>query len=645
MTIERKVGMGIAGQPSGSTDVAEVFSTDFYDGSSSSQTINNGIDLAGEGGMVWQKLRVHPTPPDGQDHYLRDTVRGGGHRLYSNKTNAESGDDGGMSPNSNGFSIGSGTAGSLNGAKYVSWTFRKKKKFFDIVTYTGNGVAGREIPHGLGGPVGMMTIKQRNGTTGWATWHKGANSGNAYLELNEPDAQNTNGKFFWGNNTSYIAPTSTEFTVATDTVVNDNGQTYVAYLFADNSSEDAEDQMIKCGSYTGNGSATGPVVNLGWEPQFVLVKCSSNAASWMMMDTMRGMPTGGNTNTIRAESANSELTGDPFCEVTSTGFRPVGGDGRTNANNYTYIYMAIRAPMMKKPEAATDVFKVDNGNGSDVPAFNSGFPVDMAFWSGTGGGDTKISSRLTGGQYLETNSSGLKQADSSYAFDYQSGWYSSALAATNYAWMWKRAKGYMDCVAYSGDRSSGSRTVAHSLGVVPEMIWVKATSLAQNWSVYTAATGGTKYGWLNANNVFGTSAGYFNNTNPTDSVFTVGNDSATNATGYPYIAYLFATLDGISKCGSYTGNGSYQTIPCGFSAGSRFILIRRTDAAGSDWYVWDSVRGISAGNDPHLSLNTNAAQVTNDDSIDPANSGFIVNQVSATNINVSSGTYIFYAIA
>jgi len=117
-----------------------------------------------------------------------------------------------------------------------------------------------------------------------------------------------------------------------------------------------------------------------------------------------------------------------------------------------------------------------------------------------------------------------------------------------------------------------------------------------------------------------------------------------NGSGKTYIAYLFATLAGNSKVGSYTGNGSSQTINCGFSAGARFILIKRTNAAG-DWYVWDSVRGIVAGNDPHLSLNTTAAQVTNDDSIDPANAGFIVNQVSATNINVSSATYVFYAIA
>lgn len=110
------------------------------------------------------------------------------------------------------------------------------------------------------------------------------------------------------------------------------------------------------------------------------------------------------------------------------------------------------------------------------------------------------------------------------------------------------------------------------------------------------------------------------------------------------VAYLFATLPGISKVGSYAGNGTSQTINCGFATGARFILIKRTDAAG-DWYVWDSVRGIVAANDPHLSLNTTAAEVTTDDSVDPDASGFIVNQVAATNINVSGASYIFLAIA
>ena len=135
-----------------------------------------------------------------------------------------------------------------------------------------------------------------------------------------------------------------------------------------------------------------------------------------------------------------------------------------------------------------------------------------------------------------------------------------------------------------------------------------------------------------------------NISSPTNTTLTLNSSTPVNNSSVTYIGYFWATLEGISKVGSYTGNGSSQTISCGFSSGSRFILIKRTDNDG-EWHVWDSVRGIVAGNDPHLSLHTTASQVTNDDSVDPHNSGFIVNQVSATNINVSSATYIFYAIA
>ena len=147
--------------------------------------------------------------------------------------------------------------------------------------------------------------------------------------------------------------------------------------------------------------------------------------------------------------------------------------------------------------------------------------------------------------------------------------------------------------------------------------------------------------FMQLNSVIGASSLISAQSAPTSTLFyTWGNSSLGDTT----VNYLFATVAGVSKVGSYTGNGSSQTIACGFTAGSRFILIKRTDSTGG-WYVWDSARGIVAGNDPHLSLNTTAAEVTTDDSVDTDNSGFIVNQLAATNINVTSATYIFLAIA
>jgi hypothetical protein len=201
-------------------------------------------------------------------------------------------------------------------------------------------------------------------------------------------------------------------------------------------------------------------------------------------------------------------------------------------------------------------------------------------------------------------------------------------------------------VCYTGDGNVNT-SFTHNLGAVPEFIIFKRRDAASYWMVYHK-NGGT----FNGNSLIAA-------LNTTDNFFAQTSDFATfptltgfntqngtfNTSGGKYVAYLFATLAGVSNVGSYTGNGSSQTINCGFTTGARFILIKRANSTG-DWYIWDSVRGITAAaNDPHLSLNKTSAEVTIDDSIDPANSGFIVKQNATTNINVTSATYIFLTIA
>jgi len=117
-----------------------------------------------------------------------------------------------------------------------------------------------------------------------------------------------------------------------------------------------------------------------------------------------------------------------------------------------------------------------------------------------------------------------------------------------------------------------------------------------------------------------------------------------NYAGDDMIAYLFASVNGISKIGTYTGTGNDLDVNCGFTNGARFVLVKRTDSSG-DWYMWDSLRGIVAGNDPYLLINQQAAQVTNQDYIDPLSSGFTITSSAPAALNNSGGTYIFYAIA
>jgi hypothetical protein len=223
------------------------------------------------------------------------------------------------------------------------------------------------------------------------------------------------------------------------------------------------------------------------------------------------------------------------------------------------------------------------------------------------------------------------------------GGFNSEIGLSYVNWFFRRAPGFFDEVCYTG--TGVARTINHNLGVAPELMIVKERNSTSEWPVYAAPVGNNRYLLLNATKAqSAVYSGTWNSTAPTATVFSLGTDIDVNTSNNTYVAYLFATCPGVSKVGSYTGNGSSQTINCGFTGGSRFVMIKRTDSTG-DWYVWDSARGIVAGNDPRLSLNTTAAEVTTDDSVDTDSTGFVVNQVAATNVNVNAATYIFLAIA
>jgi hypothetical protein len=212
--------------------------------------------------------------------------------------------------------------------------------------------------------------------------------------------------------------------------------------------------------------------------------------------------------------------------------------------------------------------------------------------------------------------------------------------------LFRRAPGFFDVVCYTG--TGANRTVSHNLGVVPELMIVKDRTTAQNWPVYCAYLGGAnpanRYVLLNSSNSFGGTSVYWNDTAPTSSVFTVGTTASTNNSGDNFVAYLFATCPGVSKVGSYTGTGATLQIDCGFAAGARFVLIKRTDSTG-DWYVWDSARGIVAGNDPYLLLNSTAAEVTTTDWVDTYSLGFELSNAGGNNANINTASYIYLAIA
>jgi hypothetical protein len=649
-----KLLQAAAGNAGESLYVEDVFSTYLYTGNGSTQTITNGIDHDGEGGMVWIKNR---DAADG--HVLTDTERGAGEVLASNSTAAEvTNADTTTAFNSDGFSIGADVIVNTNTEDYASWTFRKAEKFFDVVTYTGDGTNGREIPHSLAGDVGMVIVKCTSDADQWLVWHKSTPTG--YLRLDGTGALVTSfAQFKFGNGTTTVNPTSSVFTVAGDSDINGSGRTYVAYLFASDAGgfgDDGSENIITCGSYEGNDSNTIEInINLGFEPQWLLIKNADLSRSWTIVDMMRGLiygPLGSGAGTTDRSLSPNLSSDEETCSTssvitrvdpTSTGFA-IRGKSATCNEFGTHIYIAIRRPM-KTPESGTEVFAADNAANSTAPWFTSGFPVDWAWQKQKNtASNWNLGTRLLQGSSLRSNSTVAELTYySEFAFDYMDGWNSTAGTASNmYSAMFKRATGFMDVVAYTGTGSA--TTQAHNLGVVPEMMIIKNRDQADNWAVYHNGIGPTKNLKLNLTNAEDTDSRWWDDTAPTDSIFSLSYIGDVNASGENYIAYLFATLAGVSKVGSYTGTAASLDLDMGFAAGARFFLCKRTDSTG-DWYVWDSVRGIVAGNDPYLLLNSAAAEVTGTDYVDPLASGITLTAAGSATINVSSGSYIFLAIA
>jgi hypothetical protein len=639
-----------AGNAADANYIEDVFSTWLYTGNGSTQTITNGIDLAGEGGLVWFKERSSTGW-----NTLVDTVRGAGKAVFSNSTEAQDTSSNYISSfTSSGFSL-SGSASNTNtsDSNYASWTFRKQPKFFDVVTYTGTG-ANRTVAHNLGSVPGCIIVKRTDTTGAWQVYHRAntANPETDYLVLNT-DAATADSDTRWND----TQPTATVFSLGTEATVNASGGTYVAYLFAHDAGGfglTGTDNVISCGSYTGNGSADGPEVNLGYEPQWVMVKrASGGTGPWYIVDNMRTW-LGTSTGTVRwlqAESSGVEQNNDRMT-LLPTGFKIIKNSifAEWNATGNTYIYIAIRRGPMKVPTDGTKVFSPYAVTVAANASATTNFPIDMVYGLIRGGGDHDIVDRLRGisntsasSPYLKTDSTSAELSNNIiYNADNQTGYKFGSYygGASSVFYSFRRAPGFFDEVCYTGTGSN--TTFNHNLGVVPELMIMKKRSATDDWAVY--AGDNTDFLLLNTTAATADDNTYWNDTSPTSTVFSVGTNADVNTSAATFVAYLFASCPGVSKVGSYTGTAATQTINCGFTAGARFVLIKRTDSTG-DWYVWDSARGIVAGDDPYLLLNSTAAEVTNTDYVDTAATGFEITSTAPAAINASGGTFIFLAIA
>jgi hypothetical protein len=435
-------GGGVAAVPN---YIEDVFQTWLYTGNDSTQTITNGIDLSGKGGMVWLKSRNQT-----YDNALFDTNRGATKWIQSNGTDAETTTSNSLTSfNSNGFTLGDHFRFNA-GFNYASWTFREQPKFFDVVTFTAPSTTATSfsVPHSLGSTPGCCIIKRTDSAEDWFVYHRSlANPARNYLVLNSTAAAASQGS-------DAYAPTSTEVTLLTGASVSASGQ-YVMYLFAHNAGGfglTGTDNVISCGSFTGNGSTSGPEINLGYEPQWIMIKNASAATNWRMFDNMRGMPVSGSGNSLEANTSAAEAANDPAPIPTATGFRLATTNSNLNGNGNTMIYIAIRRGPMKVPTTGTSVFAVD-ANDAANPEFTSGFPVDAALLRRvTTTSENYLSSRLTGANYMFTESIDSESSAASFKWDYMNGWLNNFYTGTAgvFSWMWRRAPGFFDVVCYTG---------------------------------------------------------------------------------------------------------------------------------------------------------------------------------------------------
>jgi hypothetical protein len=324
------------------------FNTITYTGTGASLSVT-GVGFQPD--WVWIKGRSGAT-----DHALYDAVRGVQKDLVSNATSAETTQSTGLTAfGSDGFTVGALAKLNTSSATYVAWNWKANgagssntsgsitstvsantTSGFSIVSYTGNGTGGATVGHGLGVTPKMIIVKKRDSAgTDWTVWGSilGGTVGSEKIALNGTVAKTTGLNSSWFNNT---APTSTLFTIGTQSDLNSSGGTYIGYCFAEVKG------FSKFGSYTGNGSADGTFVYTGFKPAWVMTKQINGANSWHIHDNKRNLFNVVNTQ-LKAESSGADDTpagGENSRDFLSNGFKFRNAD-HNNQSGQTYIYMAF----------------------------------------------------------------------------------------------------------------------------------------------------------------------------------------------------------------------------------------------------------------------------------------------------------------
>ena len=315
--------------------------TKLYTGNATARTIDVGF----QPDLIWGKLRS-----TSGNHWLWDSIRGANYYLKSNATdgnNSSTTDLTGFV--SNGFTVGTGTRMNTNSQTMASWNWKANgsgsantvgsinstvsvntTSGFSIVKWTGDRSQTQTIGHGLGSIPKIIIIKNLDATQGWTVYSSEIGA-NERLVLNNTNAKGTCTACF-GN----TRPTATVFTVGDDADTNGTGNNMIAYCFAEKTGYN------KFGSYTGNGNdGDGVFIYTGFKPAFVIIKKSSNAGEWLMLDNKRSTFNVNQSKIFANDNAAENTDTSNGMDFLSNGIKLRRNNGESNEGGQSYIYMAF----------------------------------------------------------------------------------------------------------------------------------------------------------------------------------------------------------------------------------------------------------------------------------------------------------------
>ena len=520
---------------------------------------------------------------------------------------------------SNGFTLGNNANVNTNGGSFVAWCFPinggvsvtntdgskttsvevNNVSKISLITCSGDAISGSTRGHGLGVAPEFLFTRDQNNANCWYIWHKdlGPVSGNNYLQFSS-SSQSSDTSIWNGT-----VPDDEVITVGNNANVNGSGRAFVTFAMA------SVDGFSKVSSYTGNGSANGPVINTGFQPAFIMVKGSTISSQWSIIDNKRDT-TNPASHKLYANLSNAEATANSL-NFLSNGFEIITTDGGFNSNGDTYIYIAFAGEQSAAPVLA-DSFtnKLYTGTGVNGLAVTGlGFKPSMVWIKNRGlVRDHNLADIIQGvSREITPNTSEAQENRSVTSFD--SDGFTLDNASGNYnangnnyvAWNWKanptptintdgtiqsivsanQASG-ISIIQYTGTGSAG--TVGHGLSAKCDMVIIKTLDSINNWIVQLPQLGDNARMLLDNTSAKSDDSTTAQAGNAT--VFGIGADNSVAKSGDSFIAYCFTSISGFSKIGSYTGTGSSNSIT-GLGFQPSWVMIKCTTAA-EDWAIFSS---------------------------------------------------------